>query len=375
LTSDELKNAENLTLADNLNELTFCNIYIITVPTPIDKFNNPDTTFLKQASMAIGKILKKNDIVVYESTVYPGLTREVCVPILETASNLKLDIDFGVGYSPERINPGDQERKLKDITKIISASNKSTLDQLKEIYGSIIEAGIFEAETIEVAEAAKVIENIQRDVNIALMNELSKIFTKLNIPIYQVLEAANTKWNFIPFTPGLVGGHCIGVDPYYLLHKATEVSEYPEIISAARRINNDMTDYAVTKLLKNVVKERLNISTLSLHVYGLTFKENCPDLRNSKIIEFSETLLGLGIGVSVYDPYCDERELPKELRKIFVNTPDFRSDVFIIGQPHNQILLYKDDLIEEYSQQGRVLMDFKGTLRNSFQSCKNYFTL
>ncbi|HBK0767178.1 TPA: nucleotide sugar dehydrogenase, partial [Escherichia coli] len=303
-TTEELKQAHNLIYSSELNLLSTCNFFIVTVPTPIDKHKQPDLTPLVKASESIATILKKGDIVVYESTVYPGATEEVCIPILEKNSGLKFNVDFFAGYSPERINPGDKEHRVTNILKITSGSTPETADKVDEVYNLIIEAGTHKASSIKVAEAAKVIENTQRDVNIALINELSIIFNKLNIDTLEVLEAAGTKWNFLPFRPGLVGGHCIGVDPYYLTHKAQSAGYHPEIILAGRRLNDNMGHFVVSQLVKKMISKKIQIENSNVLILGLTFKENCPDLRNTKVVDIISELKEYNINVDVFDPWC-----------------------------------------------------------------------
>jgi len=307
ISEKDLKSAK-LKYSTKSKDITNCNVYIVTVPTPVDKFNNPDMSDLASASTTVGKVLNKSDVVIYESTVYPGATEEFCVPILEKESGLGYNTDFFCGYSPERINPGDKKHTLTTIKKIISGSNKETTDFIDELYKSIIPAGTHKTSSIAVAEAAKVIENIQRDVNIALINELSLIFNKLNIDTNEVLEAAGSKWNFLRFRPGLVGGHCIGVDPYYLTHKATEIGYHPEIILAGRRINDSMGKFIADCTIIEMAKARINPVGAKIAVFGLTFKENCPDLRNTKVPGIINHLQTHGCKILVSDPYADADE-------------------------------------------------------------------
>ena len=309
-----------LYLTTELKYLESCNIYIITVPTPIDKFNNPDLNPLFTASKMIGKILKKNDIIIYESTVYPGVTEDECAPILEKTSNLKCNTDFYIGYSPERINPGDKLHTLTKILKITSGSNKKSSIIIDNLYKSIIKAGTFMASSIKVAEAAKVIENTQRDINIAFVNELSKIFRLLNIDTTEVLEAASTKWNFLNFKPGLVGGHCIGVDPYYLSQKAQELGYHPEIILAGRRINDSMGKYISSEVIKLMIKKEIKVKNSKILILGFTFKENCPDVRNTKIIDIYNELKNYGTDISIFDPLANQFEVQKEYNLILSNS-------------------------------------------------------
>ena len=313
LSAEQMKKAiENgMKFSLNLDDIKECNFFIVTVPTPIDKNKRPDLTPVIKATQSVAKVLKKGDIVVYESTVYPGVTEEICVPLLEE-SGLKFNEDFFCGYSPERINPGDKEHTVTKIKKITSGSTPEIAEKVDEVYRSIITAGTHKAPTIKVAEAAKVIENTQRDINIAFMNELAMIFNKMNIDTNAVLQAAGTKWNFLNFRPGLVGGHCIGVDPYYLTHKAQELGFHPEMILAGRRINDNMGKYAADQVVKLMIKRGVLINSARVLVLGLTFKENCPDIRNSRVIDVIEELRDFGCRVDVYDPWADEAEVKRE---------------------------------------------------------------
>ena len=307
----QLKSAKNLSFFSEHHCLKSSNIYIITVPTPVDKNNNPNLEHLINASELVGKYIKKRDIVIYESTVYPGATEEICIPVVEKISSLKYNKDFFCGYSPERINPGDKEHSLTTIKKVTSGSDLKTAQFVSKLYESIIKAGVFQATSISVAEAAKVIENTQRDVNIALMNELALIFNKLNIDTNEVLKAAGTKWNFLPFKPGLVGGHCIGVDPYYLTHKAVEIGYKPEIILAGRRINDSMGKYIAEQTILTLIKNNVNPTKARVSVLGLTFKENCPDLRNTKVIEIINHLKKYNCDISILDEFADKKDAKK----------------------------------------------------------------
>ena len=313
LSSEQMKKAieSGMKFSLNLDDIKDCNFFIVTVPTPIDKNKRPDLTPVIKATQSVAKVLKKGDIVVYESTVYPGVTEEICVPLLEQ-SGLKFNEDFFCGYSPERINPGDKEHTVTKIKKITSGSTPAIAQKVDEVYRSIITAGTHKAPTIKVAEAAKVIENTQRDINIAFMNELAMIFNKMNIDTNAVLQAAGTKWNFLNFRPGLVGGHCIGVDPYYLTHKAQELGFHPEMILAGRRINDNMGKYAADQVVKLMIKRGVLINSARVLVLGLTFKENCPDIRNSRVIDVIEELRDFGCRVDVYDPWADEAEVKRE---------------------------------------------------------------
>ena len=308
---EELENSKNLNFTNSEDDLKYANCFIITVPTPIDELKKPDLQPLLQASEMIGKIIKKGDLIIYESTVYPGCTEEVCVPILEKFSNLKFNLDFFCGYSPERINPGDKKHTISNIKKITSGSTPEILDLVDSLYNEIISAGTHKASSIKVAEAAKVIENTQRDINIALINELSMIFSKLNIDTKEVLDAAGSKWNFLPFKPGLVGGHCIGVDPYYLTHKAESVGHHPKIILAGREINDNMGSHVVSEMIKKMEKKKINIKKSKILIMGLTFKENCSDVRNSGVKMVFERLKKYTHNLDLYDPWTDSEEIKK----------------------------------------------------------------
>lgn len=308
----QLKEAAHLSYSNQLNELKACEIFIVTVPTPVDQANRPDMTPLVKASETVGKVLKAGDIVIYESTVYPGATEEVCVPVLEKVSGLKFNQDFFCGYSPERINPGDKVNTLTTIKKITSGSTPSVAAEVDALYGSIIKAGTWKASSLKVAEAAKVIENSQRDLNIAFVNELSVIFERIGIDTLEVLEAAGSKWNFLPFRPGMVGGHCIGVDPYYLTHKAEELGYHPQVILAGRRINDDMARYAASGVVKRMLQNGIDVARSTVGVMGITFKENCPDIRNSKVADLVKELQQWGANVVVADPWADADEVKHE---------------------------------------------------------------
>ncbi|HZJ95936.1 MAG TPA: Vi polysaccharide biosynthesis UDP-N-acetylglucosamine C-6 dehydrogenase TviB, partial [Thiopseudomonas sp.] len=308
----ELAEATHLSYTSQLDDLKACNVYIVTVPTPINEHKQPDLTPLIKASETIGQVLKKGDIVIYESTVYPGATEDDCVPVLERVSGLTYNQDFYAGYSPERINPGDKQRRVTNITKVTSGSTPEVADLIDELYQEIITVGTHKASSIKVAEAAKVIENTQRDVNIALINELAMIFNKLGIDTEAVLEAAGTKWNFLPFRPGLVGGHCIGVDPYYLTHKAQSIGYQPEIILSGRRLNDGMGAYVVSQLVKAMLQKRIHVQGARVLIMGLTFKENCPDLRNTRVVDIVKELKEYGIQPDVYDPWVNPQEAQQE---------------------------------------------------------------
>lgn len=317
--------------------LAGCDIFIVTVPTPVDEHKTPDLAPLKAASKTIGQFLKPGAIIIYESTVYPGATEEVCIPLLETYSGLKCNVDFGVGYSPERINPGDKSKKITEIKKITSGSNAKTAKRIDDLYRSIIKAGTHAASSIRVAEAAKVIENTQRDVNIALINELAVVFHMLGIDTGDVLEAARTKWNFLPFTPGLVGGHCIGVDPYYLTHKAQQIGFNPEMILAGRRINDRMGQYAANRVIKEMVRRKLDFKRAKVLVCGLTFKENCPDIRNTRVLDLVEELSEHGLETHVYDPWADAKTVKDELGLVMIDVPQQNHyDAVIVAVAHDE---------------------------------------
>lgn len=333
-------------------DIADCNTYIITVPTPVDKHNRPDLTPLVKASETVGKVLRKGDVVIYESTVYPGVTEEECVPILEKVSGLVFNQDFFAGYSPERINPGDKKHTVTKIRKVTSGSSPEAAKYVDELYGAIIEAGTYLAPSIKVAEAAKVIENAQRDINIAFVNELAKIFNLLGLDTTEVLEAAGTKWNFLPFKPGLVGGHCIGVDPYYLAQKAQEHGYNPEIILAGRRLNDGMGQYVATELVKKMVQKDHRVKGASVLVMGITFKENCPDVRNTKVVDVIKALQEFGINVTVFDPLADIAEVKHEYGLTIANTlPSAQYDAILLAVAHKEFseidfgLLSKDDTI------------------------------
>lgn len=337
VSSEELALSNKLEFSSDANHLSSANYFIITVPTPIDKVNRPDLTPLQKASETVGRALKSGDIVIYESTVYPGATEEVCVPVLESFSNLKFNQDFFVGYSPERINPGDKVNTITKITKITSGSTVEVADKVDSLYASIISAGTHKASSIKVAEAAKVIENTQRDLNIALVNELSVIFERIGIDTLDVLEAAGSKWNFLPFRPGLVGGHCIGVDPYYLTHKAEEVGYHPQVILAGRRINDNMARYVARNTIKLMLQNGIDVPRASVGILGVTFKENCPDIRNSKVVDMIREFQLWGVHVVVMDPWAGSEEVKHEygfeLEEI---TPDSPVDSLVIAVGHNE---------------------------------------
>ena len=344
-----------------LEDIKDCNYYIVTVPTPVDKNNRPDLTPLYKSSEAVGKVLKKDDIVIYESTVYPGLTEEECVPVLERVSGLKFNVDFFVGYSPERINPGDKEHTVDKILKITAGSTPEIGIKVNDIYKSVITAGTHLAPSIKVAEAAKVIENAQRDINIAFVNELAKIFNILDIDTQAVLEAAGTKWNFLNFKPGLVGGHCIGVDPYYLSQKAQEAGYHPEIILAGRRLNDSMGEYVASRIVKLMIKKRIPVNHSNLLMLGITFKENCPDVRNTKIVDVIRSLADYGINVSIYDPLANPEEVKHEYGlETITEIPNEKYDAIVLGVAHKEFL---DLDLEQFKKPESVIYDVKGVLK------------
>lgn len=345
----------------NMQEIKNCNYYIVTVPTPVDNYNRPDLLPLLKSSETVAKVLKKNDIVIYESTVYPGLTEEKCVPVLESNSGLKFNEDFFVGYSPERINPGDKEHTVDKILKITSGSTPEIGKKVDDLYKSVITAGTHLAPSIKVAEAAKVIENSQRDINIAFVNELAKIFNILNIDTQAVLDAAGTKWNFLKFKPGLVGGHCIGVDPYYLAQKAQEAGYHPEIILAGRRLNDSMGEYVASRIVKLMIKKRIPVNHSKVLLLGITFKENCPDVRNTKIVDVVRALNDYGIEVSIYDPWANPKEVLHEYNLVTTNElPNQSYDAIILGVAHNEFL---DLNLQPLKKEKCVVYDVKSVLQ------------
>lgn len=360
VSDEELTHSMYLNYSSDIDDLKGCNTYIVTVPTPIDTHKKPDLTPLIKASQTIGKVLKKGDIVIYESTVYPGATEEDCVPVLEQASGLTFNVDFFAGYSPERINPGDKEHRVTTIKKVTSGSTPEVAELVDSLYRQIITAGTHKASSIKVAEAAKVIENTQRDLNIALINELALIFNKMGIDTEAVLEAAGTKWNFLPFRPGLVGGHCIGVDPYYLTHKAESIGYHPQIILAGRRLNDSMGAYVVSQLIKGMLKRRIHVDGARVLVMGLTFKENCPDLRNTKIVDIVHELAEYNIEVDVYDPWvsADEAEQEYGITPIIEPAAD-AYDGIILAVAHNEFRALGADRLRKYGKAEHVLYDLK----------------
>ncbi len=358
---------ENISFSMKLEDIESCNIFIVTVPTPIDESNRPDLTPLIKSSQSIGEVLKKGDIVIYESTVYPGVTEDVCVPELENVSGLKFNKDFFAGYSPERINPGDKEHTVKKILKVTSGSTPEIAKEVDALYASIITAGTHLASSIKVAEASKVIENTQRDVNIALINELALIFDTMDIDTNEVIEAAATKWNFIKLTPGLVGGHCIGVDPYYLTYKAEELGYKPNLILGARQINNGMGKYIAEQTIKEMIKHDKKIKSANILVLGVTFKENCPDMRNTKVVDIIEELKTYGCNVDVYDPWVDRNEPKQHYKHGLISNPfevNKKYDSIILAVSHHQFKVLSREDYENISTNEAVLIDVKGIIEN-----------
>jgi len=353
-------NENGLYCTTTLSDIADCNYFIITVPTPVDKNNRPDLTPLYKSSESVGKVLKKDDIVIYESTVYPGVTEEQCIPVLERVSGLEFNVDFFAGYSPERINPGDKEHTVEKILKVTSGSTKEIGLKVDALYKSVITAGTHLAPSIKVAEAAKVIENSQRDINIAFVNELAKIFNLMNIDTQEVLTAAATKWNFLPFKPGLVGGHCIGVDPYYLAQRAQEFGYHPEIILAGRRLNDSMGEYVASQVVKLMIKKGISVNGANLLMLGITFKENCPDVRNTKIVDVVKSLKEYGISVTIYDPLANIQEVKKEYKLTTIDSlPAEKFDAIVLGVAHAEFLELN---FSELQKSNSLLYDVKGVL-------------
>jgi UDP-N-acetyl-D-galactosamine dehydrogenase len=358
-----LAQASRLFFTDALADIAGCNVYIVTVPTPIDAAKRPDLTPLVKASEAIGKVLKPGDTVVYESTVYPGCTEEVCVPLLERVSGLRFNADFFVGYSPERINPGDKAHRVTTIKKVTSGSTPATADFVDALYASIITAGTHKAPSLKVAEAAKVIENTQRDLNIALVNDLAILFNKLGIDTLDVLEAAGTKWNFLPFRPGLVGGHCISVDPYYLTHKAQEVGHHPQVILAGRRTNDGMGPYVADQVIKLMVRKGINPVNARILILGLAFKENCPDLRNTRVVDIVQALQGYNARVEVFDPWVDAAEARHEYGILPIKSPEQGAyDAVILAVGHDQFRQMGGQGVRAHGKPACVVYDVKYVL-------------
>ena len=358
----ELKSSTKLTFSTKLDDLATANYFIVTVPTPVDEYRNPDLTPLQSASRTVGSVLKKNDIVIYESTVYPGCTEEVCVPILEKVSGLKFNVDFFAGYSPERINPGDKQHRVADIRKVTSGSTPEIAEKVDQLYKKVIRAGTYKASSLKVAEAAKVIENSQRDVNIAFVNELALIFQRMGIDTHEVLEAAATKWNFLPFKPGLVGGHCIGVDPYYLTYKAQSLGYHPEVILSGRRINDNMGIFIANEVIKLMAKANMPISGGKILVLGLTFKENCPDIRNSKVVDVINELLTFGAKVDVYDPHADAAEVKHEYNLTLTTDLSQKYHAVVLAVSHKEFASIE---LEKLKEKNAIVYDIKGFLPKS----------
>jgi len=360
VSDEELAGADKLSYTADIEDIKSCNIYIVTVPTPINEYKQPDLSPLEKASALLGKVIKQNDIVIYESTVYPGATEEVCIPILEQVSGLKFNENFYVGYSPERINPGDKEHRVTNILKVTSGSTPAIAEQVDQLYKSIITAGTHKASSIKVAEAAKVIENTQRDVNIALINELALIFNRLGIDTEEVLIAAGTKWNFLPFRPGLVGGHCIGVDPYYLTYKAQSIGYNPEIILSGRRINDGMGEYVVSRLIKLMLQKRIHVQQSDVLIMGLTFKENCPDLRNTRVVDIIKELETYGVNIHVYDPWVDPEEAVAEYGINPIATlEDGKFDAIVLAVSHEQFKQMDIKQVRALGKPDSVIYDLK----------------
>ena len=360
ISTEELKVAKKLNYTGDISKIKDCEIFIITVPTPIHNNKKPDLTSLIKATEIVGSVIKKNDIIIYESTVYPGLTEEVCVPILENQSGLSFNKDFYCGYSPERINPGDKLHRLNSIKKITSGSTPKIAIEIDELYKEIITAGTHLASSIKVAEAAKVIENTQRDVNIALINEFAIIFNKLNIDTKSVLEAAETKWNFLPFKPGLVGGHCIGVDPYYIAHKANEAGHEPEMILAGRSINDRMGSYLVNQVVGLMKKKKINIAGSNILIMGLTFKENCPDIRNTQVITLLRSFKTLNLNVDIYDPWVDKDKALEEYNIDLIDLPiNDKYDAIILAVAHNEFKKLTIDQLRKFGKEKHIIYDIK----------------
>ncbi len=366
ISSLDLKKSNHLQFTSDIKSIRHADFYIVTVPTPITENNVPDLTYLESASEMVGSVIAKDNIVIYESTVYPGATEEICIPIIEKISGMKLNLDFYAGYSPERINPGDKKHTIDKITKVVSGSNPNTAIKVRDLYSKIIKAGVFVASSIQVAEAAKVIENTQRDLNIALINELSMIFSKLNINTFEVLEAASTKWNFINFKPGLVGGHCIGVDPYYLTHKSQLIGYDPKIILAGRSLNDEMASLMAKKFIKKFKEKNIGIEKSRVLVLGLTFKENCPDLRNSKVFNLAHDLTNYGLQVDIFDPEINSSELKSNIANqnfnLVTELATHKYDGLIMAVSHQKILDIGYEALLETCKQERVIFDLKNAL-------------
>ena len=364
INKNEFATSSYLSFSNSIDDIKDCNIYIVTVPTPIDNHKKPDLTALKKSSETVGSVLKKDNIVIYESTVYPGATEEFCVPILEKQSGLKFNTDFYCGYSPERINPGDKKHKLIDIKKVTAGSTPEIALEVDELYKEIIVAGTYKAENIKVAEAAKVIENTQRDLNIALINELALIFNKMNIDTEAVLNAASTKWNFLPFRPGLVGGHCIGVDPYYLTHKANMLGYKPEVILAGRRLNDNMGLYIANEVSKLMTKKSIQIAKANILIMGLTFKENCPDYRNTRVIDLVKEFKNFSCNVDVYDPWVNKKLVADEYKFEPISEPTKgKYDAIVLAVAHDKFKSLSEEMIRSYGKNNHILYDIKYLLK------------
>ncbi len=359
---NELQQATQLSYSAKIDDLKNVNVYIVTVPTPVDEYRKPDLRPLESASKTVGSVLKKGDIVIYESTVYPGCTEEVCVPILEKVSGLTFNKDFFAGYSPERINPGDKQHRVANIKKVTSGSTSEVAERVDQLYQKIIVAGTYKASSLKVAEAAKVIENSQRDVNIAFINELAMIFQRIGIDTHEVLAAAGTKWNFLPFKPGLVGGHCIGVDPYYLTYKAESLGYHPEVILSGRRINDNMGIYIANEVVKLMAKNKLPIFDAKVLVLGITFKENCPDIRNSKVVDLIKELKSFGTQVDIYDPQADESEVKHEYGLTMINKPARKYHAVVLAVSHREFTTLD---LNDLKEPNAVVYDIKGFLEKS----------
>lgn len=374
LVSSDFENSD-IEFTDSLDELKKASFYIVTVPTPIDAFNFPDLKPLISASTSVGKVLKKGDYVVYESTVYPGCTEEDCIPVLEKESGLKFNIDFKVGYSPERINPGDKEHTLAKIMKVVSGCDEKSLDEIAQTYEIVVEAGIHKASSIKVAEAAKIIENTQRDLNIALMNELSVIFDKMNINTYEVLEAAGTKWNFLRFSPGLVGGHCIGVDPYYLTYKAKKLGYNPYVILSGRYINDAMSGHVAKKTLQQLIQTGKDLSKVRVLVMGVTFKENVEDIRNSKVADLIRELKSYGLNVECIDPFADAKEFEHEYNLKLDEKATGTYDAVVLAVSHTEYMSKGTELVSNLLDKQGIFIDIKGIYRKNTTSFPSYWSL
>ncbi len=361
MSMDELSAAKRLTYSNNVADIATCDIFIVTVPTPVDSSKTPDLTLLLSATETIGHLVKPGDTVIYESTVFPGATEQYCIPLIEQISGLKINSDFWVGYSPERINPGDRNHRITDINKVTSGSNEKAAEFVDNLYSSVITAGTFRAKSITVAEAAKVIENTQRDLNIALMNELAQIFGRLGVDTTSVLEAARTKWNFLDFKPGLVGGHCIGVDPYYLTFRAQQKNFYPQLVLAGRRVNESMPGYLASEIVKKMISKNISPNNSRALILGLTFKENCPDIRNSKVIDLISELESYGVNVEIYDPIVNEDEVLREFKRNLVMPHLGRYDAIILAVPHFDFVETGITTLRAWGKDLHIFVDIKAS--------------